>query len=316
MTRCLFQGLVLLCGLALGIVRPALAQSVALVPNGSENILDLFEPGAPWQHAAAHVQAFGLSVRYLASQPDRDVQVILNGLRRLHIDASLDMLPLSGEFADSRQLCGFHVEGYSAPGEMQREALWFKAHNGEPQSYGMDEPLLYGHYYTGPNACRSPIPVIARDVANKIRQVRAIFPGVKVGDTEPIMALPEATWQADLEQWLDDFQADTGTPMAFFSVELDWRAPWHQRMQQLKALLARRHVPLGVVYNATGDPPDAEWVAQTAAHYRELETSVGVPDGVAFQSWVHHPARLLPETDPTTFTGMVITYVAWRATQR
>jgi hypothetical protein len=36
----------------------------------------------------------------------------------------------------------------------------------------------------------------------------------------------------------------------------------------------------------------------------------GQPDFVLFQSWETHPLRCLPETDPTTFTGAINTYVS------
>jgi len=35
----------------------------------------------------------------------------------------------------------------------------------------------------------------------------------------------------------------------------------------------------------------------------------GRPDYVLFQSWQPRPTLCLPETDPTTFTGVIDTYI-------
>src|SRR3989304_10093845 len=38
----------------------------------------------------------------------------------------------------------------------------------------------------------------------------------------------------------------------------------------------------------------------------------GRPDHVVLQSWMDHPDRVLPESDPTTFTGLIDRYLGTR----
>jgi len=306
--------------MALALIAPAVAtaQTIALVPNsgpnGARDYPALFHPDAPWQEAARHVQLLAVPV---GGVPDDQLKQMFAELRRRKIGVALDMLPLTGSGSENPNHCGFHVEGYSAAGETAAIAHRVKALGGEPAVYGMDEPLIYGHYYNGPNACHSSIAEIARDVAVKVRQVRAVFPGVKIGEAEPLMGLPEATWLADLTQWFDAFHAETGTPLDTFWLDLDWEAPWQRRLPALTELLRAKGIRLGVIYN--GDDrvtTDEAWVASAVAHFQAFETALGhSPDAVSFQTWVSHPTRVLPESDPLTLTGLLLRYLDWKASR-
>ena len=55
---------------------------------------------------------------------------------------------------------------------------------------------------------------------------------------------------------------------------------------------------------------DAEWSAKAVARFQTFEGTFGArPDYALFQSWMPHPRRCLPETDRTTFTGVLETYL-------
>lgn len=297
---------------------PATAQTISLAPSDKvPDFMQLFQPDAPWSHAASHIQVFGLSFRLMSGGSDDALRTIFAGLRTRNIALALDMLPLTGPDSGGTNHCGYQIEGYSAWGQTGVVARRIKALGGQPKYYGMDEPLFYGHYYHGPRACGTSIDAIARDVAAKVQQVRAVFPDVLIGDTEPFMAFPEQTWRTDLAHWLDAYRDATGTQLAFFGLDLDWAASWRQRMPDLIAMLHQRGIQLSVIYNGSGlAKSDAEWVAQATANFKAFETSVPVPpDGVAFISWNPHPTHVLPETDPTTLTGLVDSYIAWKASR-
>ena len=56
--------------------------------------------------------------------------------------------------------------------------------------------------------------------------------------------------------------------------------------------------------------PDAQFGAvETANHDVQEVVAGGRPDRVILQSWNPHPERLLPESDPTTFTGLINRYL-------
>jgi hypothetical protein len=69
-------------------------------------------------------------------------------------------------------------------------------------------------------------------------------------------------------------------------------------------------IPVGIIYIGNGaDPDDATYVAVSGERIiRHQFKDGGQPDQILFQSWVDHPDFVLPETDPTTFTGLIRTY--------
>src|SRR5580698_7997134 len=84
-------------------------------PEGAEDYYDLFLKDAPWQKAASHLKAFGLSIQLETKGSDEELQKVIGGLRDRHIALVLDMLALSGPVTPSDSHCGRQVEGYSAP---------------------------------------------------------------------------------------------------------------------------------------------------------------------------------------------------------
>ena len=285
-------------------------------PSGAVDFMDLFKPSAPWQRVASRVSTFGISVDTMQGSSESDLRQLFSNLRARHIGLGLGMLPLAGPERDGTRQCGYRIEGYSAPTEMLRLAHRIKSLGGEPASFGMDEPLAYGHYYAGPNACKSSIEDVARDVGIRVRQVRSVFPDVAVGDAEPIQAFPDATWQSDMERWLDAFKAATGRPLTFLAVDIGWQSPtWQTRIPILTELLHSRGVRLAVIYNGNDTAPsDAAWAKQAEEHYTDFETNIRPrPDIICFSTWVSHPSHVLPESFPESFTGIINRYLTWRA---
>ncbi len=273
-------------------------------PNGAEDYNQLFEPGAPWTKAAAKVKVFELSNLVLTRSSDADLRKIFDGLKERHIALALDMLPLTGGAGK----CGFHVEGYSAAGQTITIARKVQSLGGQPQYYDMDEPLFFGHFYDKQNACQSSIEDIAADVAGKVKQVRSIFPSVEIGETEPIEDITRAG-PGDLARWADAYQAATGAPLAFLRLDMNWTAPdWRPKVNAAARVLRSKGVSLQVIYNGSGrDASDQEWTSHALANARSFE-SVLMPDCVVIQTWNNFPRRVLPDSDPTTLTGMVNQY--------
>lgn len=172
--------ILLLCA---GLATPAASQAIWFSPlsgpTGPKDYMDLFRPDAPWQFAAAHIKVFEIAYGMVASTAsDADLKTIFADLRRRHIDLMVGLAPLSGP-GQGPGACGYHVEGYGAHGTPYALARKLKALGAEPRYFGMDEPLYFGHVF-GPQGqlrgCHSPIPDIAKDVADSVRQVRTFFP--------------------------------------------------------------------------------------------------------------------------------------------
>jgi hypothetical protein len=294
-------------------VRPTYGQEIWFSPRSgpgyAEDFYRLFESRAPWQNAAGQVRAFELSIQLETGASDEELKKVIDGLRDRHIALALDMLPLTGRGPNG---CGFHVEGYSAPLQSLSVAKHFKVLGGDVVYYDMDEPLYYGHFFNGTNACQSSMDDLIADVAEKVKQVRSQFPGAEIGESEPIPAVTKFGL-ADLERWLDSFQLATGKPLSFLRLDMDWTARWQPQVIAVARLLKRKGVQLQVIYNGLDrDKSDEEWISHALANTKAFEAAVN-PDVVVIESWATYPKRVLPETDPSTMTGLINQYLSTRS---
>jgi hypothetical protein len=318
--KLLFLGCIACSALAGSLtVRPSYGQEIWFSPRSgpgyAEDFYRLFDSGAPWQKAASHVKAFELSIQLETGASDEDLKKVIDGLRERHIALALDMLPLTGRGERvAPHGCGFHVEGYAAPLQSLSVAKRFKALGGDVVYFDMDEPLFYGHFFNGTNACHSPVDELIADVADKVKQVRSQYPEVQIGEAEPIMAVTQFGL-ADLEKWLDAFQAATGKPLSFLRLDMDWTAQWQPQVIAVAQLLKRKGVQLQVIYNGFDrDGSDQAWISHAVAHAQAFEAAVK-PGVVVIQSWATYPKRVLPETDPSTMTGLIDQYLSMRHLQ-
>jgi hypothetical protein len=297
----------------------ASAQPIWFVPKSGNapvaDFMSLFQPDAPWNMAASRIAVFGMALPPRTAQADADLATVFTDLRRRDIALSIDMLPLTGASSIPGTHCGYHVEGYSAPGGPLSIAQWVKSLGGEPQYFEMDEPLYFGHVYDGANACHSSIDEIVQDIAEKVRQVQSVFPNVRIGDGEP-MGFKSDTWLADVEKFISAYRAATGQNLAFFRLDIGWGEPWRETVRPLAQLLRANQIPLQVIYNGDGgDRSGEKWIEQAMKRAEEFEKVI-TPDAVSIQCWTDYPNRLLPEADPGTLTNLVNRYVAWKAGRR
>ncbi len=92
-----------------------------------------------------------------------------------------------------------------------------------------------------------------------------------------------------------------------------------QNLAPLAKALKQRHVPLGVIYDADGansykNSRDEDWSRNAISHFAEVESKVGVhPDHAVIETWVKHPTRMLPESEPGTLTNVVLQYIRQHA---
>jgi hypothetical protein len=290
---------------AFGRSTPPIWLGPQLGSRATADLPDLFRRASPWQTAAAHVSVVAISGQVFLEKSNLDVPRMLSDLADRKITIELGISPLSGN-----DRCGFGVESYSAANQPLSDARRLQALGAVISYVSLDEPLFYGHVYSGKNACEESIQDIAREVAVKLNKIHEAYPNVSVGDVEPV-GFGKRDWIDRLEEWFDAFEAFTGQKLAFFRADIQWNQPWEHELDELRAKLVQRGIALQVIYNG-GGRTDAEWVASAVKHFQSYESGGRPPPDVAMlQSWDHNPTRLLPENNPLALTNLIIQYASW-----
>jgi hypothetical protein len=286
-------------------------------PNG---YMALFEPGSPWRQAARSVNVFELYKKFVEQASDSDLEKIIRDLRRRRIALAMQGTPLV-----ATDTCGRGVEGYGPPHDMLRAAARIRRLGGTVVYVALDEPLYHGHRFARrplfpyqthhPIPCHSAVTDLARQAATKIAELHQIFPTAKVGDVEPVGAYPPeetGNFSTDFSEWLDAYNKAIGRPLAFVDLDVVWPKPgWPAQFDSAGTALRNAGIPLGVIYDGTpGASSDAQWVASARDHTGTIERRLGArPDRIIFQTWTDYPRRMLPDTSPDTFTGLIRGYV-------
>lgn len=271
---------------------------------GIDDYMDLFRPDSQWQTAASHVRVFKIYKQFIGNASDSDLRALFQDLRRRKI-----ALAMEGMILTTSDKCGEGVEAFEGPNE-SRSVERIKQLGGNLEILALDEPLYFGHEYKGHNACHYSIQAVAQDVAKNLRMYRVVFPDLKVGDIEPVLSLTDGDMANEIAQWIDAYRSAVGEPLAFLHADIDWNALWAEPMRDLAVVLRHRHVPLGVIYNASPEEmSDERWVENARMHFEEFEDAEGSPpDHVIFQSWTLNPTHVLPETSPGTMTYLIDSY--------
>jgi hypothetical protein len=292
--------------LALSILAsPAMSQEIWLSPNGDNHYPELLNSAAPWPDAAEHVKVFKISNQFAVLASDAEFAAFIEGTKRLHLKIAMEGLMLTGT-----ERCGHQVEGYSGPGAILRAAKRIKDAGGTLSYIVMDSVLIFGHAYTGTNACQDSIQSLAQQVAEKVAQAKSAFPDIQVGDIEPI-GNPRAGWLQDIEAWAKAYRAATGQPLAFFDFDVDWGNPqWPQELQSGVALMRSLGIPIAVTYNGSKrETSSREWVSKAVEHFRRVEGDLNIrPRYAVIQSWNRYPEKMVPETDAETLSYVVREY--------
>jgi len=285
----------------------------------ANDYMRLFQADAPWGQAARGVKVFEVYKKFVEQSSDEDLSKVLGALSRRGMALAMQGTPLIASEA-----CGLGVEGYGPPHDMKDAAARVKRLGGIIDYIALDEPLYYGHVFTrrplmnyetqAPAPCHSPIAELARETALKIAEVRQVFPELKIGDVEPAGVFPAggAEFRRMLREWFQAYEGATGRKFAFFDIDVVWLQPdWQSQFDDAVSVVREAGIPLGVIFNGTPtEPTDAAWLTSARAHIRLVESKLGrPPDRAIFQSWTDHPRRILPETEPDSFTNLIKTYV-------
>jgi hypothetical protein len=274
--------------------------------DGSTDYFDLFLPGAAWAGAASSVQVFKIYSSWVDNYAtDDQLRQVVDGTRNRGQALALEIGGLT-----TASGCGAGVEGFDASLQTLDR---IRAAGGSVSLVAFDEAYAFGHAYAGPNACRWTAQQVAEQAATFTRELRAAWPGILVGDIEPLWS---EIGVAELGSWMDAYQAAAGRPLDFLHLDADWNLPdWAERAAAATVEARSRGVQAGMIYNGGDAQTDAAWTRAAREHADAFEAALGgPPDQVVFQSWMDHPDHVLPDSDPSTFTGLIRQYAGGRST--
>ncbi len=283
--------------------------------SGSTDFSTLFTAGATWPTAMAHTNVIGLYGGWVTSASDADLQTMVTFLNAHNMGIELEAPALQ-----ALATCGNGVEGYVPYGQTVHDVtvayLQRLSALGAPVTYvKADEPFFYGSVVTESTACQFPQSTVVTEFAAFAQLVKSYFPNAKVGDVEPLVTqLYQPDTVTAIGAFHDAYRAATGAPFPFFIADMDFsNAGWPSLAKSMETATHNRGIQFGIIYS--GDPTDtsdAQWTGKAVTRFQAYEGAAngGRPDIALFQSWMLHPWKCLPETDPTTFTGVLDAYIA------
>ncbi len=270
--------------------------------TGSVDFNDQFTPDAPWATAAGHVGVYKLYAEWVDNNAsDAQLAAAVQDIARRGLVLAVEDGPLIAP-----QDCGQDVESFAGEDLGRLTAERVIAAGGRIAVVALDEPYYYGHVYDGSNACHLDLDVIAQEVADYVASLRTYFPELIVGDIEPN---PAPVTAAGIGEWLATYERVAGEPFAFLHLDADWGAPgWQDLAHEIQAELVARGVPFGMIYNGGSAPVRDQWIQLAGDRVKTFDGSGDPADHAVFQSWMVQPDHAMPDTDPTTFSGLVLTY--------
>ena len=264
-----------------------------------------------WPGVLAGLGVFQFTEKYAAHGDPAELGALLALLKRHHVRIAIQGIALLATTG-----CGLGIEGYGTADETLVSARRLAQLGGQVDAVVFDEPLYFGHFFTGRgprHGCQLPVAEIARQLAQRAQALRAAFPGLQVGDVEPfgLTDVTPSAWQDAYTQFLDSSLPDHA--LDFVQADIVWeRAGWRQQFLASLAQVTRHKLLYGVL--VTASPPassNAAWASEVAANLRQFEAlGTPPPQQVVFASWTDYPRALLPERDPATMTAALLAYLA------
>jgi hypothetical protein len=282
--------------------------------GGSRDFRALFQRNAAWPRAMAHVGVVGMYAGWIVTASDQELRHTVAFLNAHGMGIEIEAPSLQAQ-----PNCGSGVEGYVPWGYSLHDFTLaylqrLKALGAQVLFVKVDEPFFFGSVVPDPRSCHWPVPVVAQAVGEYAQLVKSIYPDAAVGDVEPVIA---AAYAPDvvtaIAQWHDIYQAVTGAPFPFYFADVDFSNPeWPALVKALEDGARQRGMHFGIIYIGDfQDTSDAEWANKAVTRFKTYEKeNGGRPDYVLFQSWEPHPQRCLPESDPSTFTGVIDAYIS------
>nr|WP_291692149.1 hypothetical protein [Bradyrhizobium sp.] len=272
-------------------------------PQGWRKLFD--DPNAPWPDFMNHVQV--VAAAGIMQVPDDVLAKMFVKLKQKHISFAMESLAQSWVHEPE---CGHGVESYYDPPGARKVAEKIKAAGGQIDIVAMDEPLYYGRYYSGRDACHSSIENVAERAAAILREYQKVFPNVVIGDIEPFPAITsQSNWQNEYSVWMQAFSAASGQKLAFLQSISTGEAEREDRALPIcSKAFAKSHIPhrrtdrLGIKAVCAAErlyAPDAEFEHIGKRQRQQANTS-----GLRFQRNGRYPTALAAAAASVAPTSM------------
>jgi hypothetical protein len=263
---------------------------------------NMWTPDAPWPTVAAHVKAANFPPGNIEGATDADLQAAFTEMKRRNIALVLG----TGVLVRSDR-CQAKNEAYASPDELEQILEKIRRNGGELRYIAMDEPYYFGH--RDDSGCHQSAAELAAEVAQRVTDVRRIFPKVEIGDVEVVDA--SRPWTQELAAWADAYRTATGEKLAFMQTDINWSELALKNLKPLSDTMHARGIPFAIIYNAdVSARTDESWEESAESHTAEIETALAIrPDIAVFDSWTPNPSHPLPETTPGTLTNLALRYL-------
>ncbi len=277
---------------------------------------NLFAQGAPWADVRSHLHVLELGdqpftrLGYSQEELTRIAAAIQTlQTRGMQLNFGITAVPVDhpvhreGLIPDTRQLdlrmqqlrrFGIHLDSVSMDTPLVNGSI------NHVMEHGVD--LNPGY----------PIDETARRVERALSVVRRSYPDIKVYDAEGPRHQSLPVWKQTLRTWLAAYQQATGRKLDGMELDMNWDPGWENVIHDTCAILHAVATRCGTILDWPGykGVTDADWNAAVLGIARQIDAAGGLGlDFVLFASWQGHPALNLPETDPSSYTGLIHDYI-------
>ena len=274
----------------------------------------LFSDDSQWPMAAKRVGVISLVSGWINnSATDADLARIIAFAKthRMKLNLSLQAVAkIPG------QTCG-GIEGYSFPGEMLLAMRRILALGGTIDWFDMDEPIWFGHYFTGDGGCQIPVNEMITRISTILNQVLPLAPNARLIDIEPLVdIMHQKDWRETLRTIWAGVERLTGRRVGILELDVAWGTPeWRPYMVTMNQFLRQQNMGLAVIYNGTfQETSNAAWVARAIGNADIVEGALGIiPEVAVFASWDQFGQNNLPETSNTSQTWLINRYARDRS---
>ncbi len=184
----------------------------------------------------------------------------------------------------------------------------------QPAQFSLDEPWYATRHILG-----QPMDYAVKHTTEFILRLRERYPHAAICSIEPYPVLKEA----ELIQWVEALhralqtQGDRG--LDAYRLDVDWASmgttypgDWqtvrrigdHARKMGLKYSLIYWAATVPALAARQAETPHS-WPAAIRQQADAVRAADAQPDELVLESWMATPARSIPETDPTTLTGIL-----------
>lgn len=266
---------------------------------------ELFTTPSLWLNGLARIDTFIFTHHYIGRVDPNLLasQVKFLKQHKIHIAVAMPVVETTGG-------CGAGIEGMLGnPNGNHFIAERLLEAGGRIEYIIADEPYTFGVKSRAHGACRYSVQQASQSFADQVARVRQIFPHAQVVDNEASSYLKDLVGASE---WVAALKAALGPKTPFvMNLDVQWEHKiWYSWVTPFLTLLSQQGVRFGIIYHSIGYyKEDLAWLQTAEQFARNWEATVPTPPAyIVLQSWNPAPSHVLPETDPTAMTSLILAY--------